>query len=103
MRVSRVNRNFLRVGAALAALLYVTLLSFAALPDLHEKLHPDARHTSHHCVISLVTGGQIEPSGCATLSPALPVFGAVASEVALSDLFSSFELFPPGRAPPVFS
>jgi hypothetical protein len=104
MRALRNDRRSLRAVAALVLLLYGALLSFAILPELHEKLHSSAKHVDHHCAITLIAGGQIEVSGCDNLLPPAPTFHLVSSEVDCPAGFCRFELLPPGRAPPsIFS
>jgi hypothetical protein len=100
MRELRTNRRCLRAVAALALLLYGALLSFAILPELHEKLHPSAKHVDHHCAIKLVARGQIEVPGCDNSLPTAPVFRAVSTEANCPAVYYRIELLPPGRGPP---
>src|ERR1022692_4145023 len=66
-RVGKVFRSAnlpLRVLAVAALFLFLALLAFAALPELHQIFHADAKDAHHHCAITLLTHGQVDAPAC---------------------------------------
>jgi hypothetical protein len=97
------NRGVRRAWTLVALVLFVTLQVFAASGPLHKAIHADATAPNHHCVITLLTHGQVNAPA------ALP--GLVAFAAALifclppfnPAVFSSFDYrLSPSRAPPRF-
>jgi hypothetical protein len=96
------SRNSRRWWAAVCLALFLTLQLFAASSSLHRALHPDAAAPSHHCVITLLSQGQLNApevfTGCLVFVAALlfsrPSLHAIPA--------SSFDYrLSPSRAPPV--
>jgi hypothetical protein len=92
-----------RLSALLCLALFLALQVFASSDALHQSLHADAGSSSHHCAITLLTGGQISV-------PILPVLGIALAAALLFSLppvslvaLSSFDYrFSACRAPPRF-
>jgi len=53
------NRGSPRWGALLCLALFLTLQCFATSGALHRVLHSDSAAPSHHCVITLLSQGQV--------------------------------------------
>jgi hypothetical protein len=53
------GRNSRRFWAAICLALFLTLQLFAASGSLHRAIHSDASAPSHHCVITLLSQGQL--------------------------------------------
>ena len=102
-KIFRPGNRPLRAVAAVATLLFLVILAFAASPGLHQAIHHDANDSHHHCAITMLAHGQLD-------APTPDVFAVIASErvesfvpVAISFSSATFELLPPGRAPPFVS
>ena len=89
-----------RTVAAVLLALFVVLMALAASPQLHHAVHADADAPGHHCAISALLHGQIEPPVCdAPICPAS--FGWDSPpRLLLSVVEGTEELLPPGRGPP---
>ena len=90
----------LRASAAVATLLFLSLLALASSSALHRALHADAQDAHHHCVITMLAQGQMD-APVADISTALPhacVQGAPPVTIVVPSIV--LELLPPGRAPP---
>jgi hypothetical protein len=55
------SRGTLRILAVLGFVLFVCLQVFAASATLHQAIHSEAGTPGHHCVITLLTQGQVSP------------------------------------------
>jgi hypothetical protein len=88
--------------AAALLVLFLGLGALAAVPELHLAIHSDANHPDHQCAIKTLAQGNIELPPCETpiLTPTFPCPVVPKVELAVSD--TTFELLPPGRAPPLF-
>src|SRR5437868_5039470 len=96
------GRSRLRGAAALMAVLFLLLATFAASPALHQLIHSDANAPGHSCAITALAQGQIDaPVGDSFLILA-PVGHSCVTPVYLSVCGVAVELLPPGRAPPAF-
>ena len=97
------SRPFKGMGAILLVL-FLVLMGLAASPELHHALHADAHTPGHHCAISALLHGQIEPPVCQPpLCPA-SVGRGYPQRLPPSVVEGTEELLPPGRGPPkVFS
>src|ERR1043165_2406576 len=94
------HRLFGAMGAALLVL-FLLLVAFASSSQLHQALHPDANTAGHHCSISALSHGQIEPPACdAPLRLASPCWNQFRPSE-LSVFGFGAELLPPGRGPPI--
>ena len=56
---ARAPRHFQACVAALLIALVLGLSYFSADTSAHQRLHKDAAHASHQCVITLFAGGQV--------------------------------------------
>lgn len=56
------SRSSRRVAALLCLGLFLLVQVFAASNALHNSLHADAASPGHHCVITLVSQGQLSPT-----------------------------------------
>jgi len=74
IRQSRISSAF---SAALCAALLV-LLTLAASPQLHEKLHHDAGRADHHCAVTMLLENGLHDGGAPSLveAQALPVLSS---------------------------
>jgi hypothetical protein len=96
------GRNPRRLGAAICLALFLTLQLFAASSSLHQAIHSDASAPSHHCVITLLSQGQL-------ITPEVFTGGLVFVAALLfilpslhATLSSSFDYrLSPSRGPPV--
>ncbi len=99
------STNCLRGRIACVAVclsLFVTFQLFAALPKLHNWIHPDSDHASHHCELTVLLQGQVNTTVneglvrvfVSVLLPATPM----ASTAVVSSVHCQL---PPGRAPPL--
>jgi hypothetical protein len=100
--VSR-SRNFRPLAALLCLGLFLLVEVFAASGSLHEKLHTDASAPGHHCVVTLLSQGQLDVSSGA-IGCILVVLGFAFSlpwfyEAAVSSF--DYQLAP-SRGPPRF-
>ncbi|HXP62149.1 MAG TPA: hypothetical protein VN829_16750 [Dongiaceae bacterium] len=96
-------RPFEGTGAILLVL-FLVLVGLAASPELHHALHADANTPGHHCAISALLHGQIEPSVCEAPLCLAAVAWDHPGRLSLSVVEGTEELLPPGRGPPkVFS
>jgi hypothetical protein len=59
------SRGTVRILAVLGFVLFVGLQIFAASATLHRAIHSDAGTPGHHCVITLLTQGQVSPMAAA--------------------------------------
>jgi hypothetical protein len=96
------SRTSRRLWAAICLALFLTLQVFAASSSLHQAIHADAAAPSHHCVITLLSHGQLNApevfTGCLVFVAALLFL--LPSRVAT--LSASFDYrLSPSRAPPV--
>jgi hypothetical protein len=87
----------------LSILLVLLLNLLAASPTLHEKIHADAGHAEHQCVVTLFAHGQVDAANvdvpvCAPLH-----FVTTVTFADLSVFSPAIENLPAGRAPPVSS
>jgi hypothetical protein len=92
-----------KIACAAACLsVFVTFQLFAALPKLHNWIHPDSDHASHHCELTVLLQGQVNATTneglvaafiSVVLPATLPARTAVVSFVHCQ--------LPPGRAPPL--
>jgi hypothetical protein len=96
------KRNSRRFGAVICLALFLTLQLFAASSSLHQAIHSDAAAPSHHCVITLVSQGQLNTPEVFTgslLFVAALLFCLPSVHATLS---SSIDYrLSPSRAPPV--
>jgi hypothetical protein len=103
MRNSMSARAFVALFAS-AAFLWTLVLSVS--PQLHERIHPDANHANHSCVITIVGSGSCNHSPVALLITA-PARARESSEplepksVWVQPVFQSAHLF--AHAPPALS
>lgn len=100
-----IKSDHLRGRTLSAAVLafYLFLISLAAFPALHEIFHSDSHDSAHHCAVTLLTTGQVEPPGDqpVVLSPQF-CFSLPLNEHT-SPLSKAADLLPPTRAPPQIS
>ena len=91
-----------RIGALFGVALFVALQVFASSGALHKAFHAEADSPGHHCVVTLLTHGQVNtpilPSLWVTFAAALIFFLPLVQSAALS---SSDLRLAPGRAPPL--
>ncbi|HVU33305.1 MAG TPA: hypothetical protein VHE61_07715 [Opitutaceae bacterium] len=100
------NRNgstshFARVVSVLAVLLIGLLAFLAASPAAHERLHPDAGHESHECVVTTFAAGEalyVAPQ--IVVQPTPTVVGRVEVAVKTVVLETAHDLLPPACGPP---
>src|SRR5258708_20728528 len=64
MRTGTSRRRALKGIGSLLILLFLALLALAAFPGLHSAIHNDANHPDHHCAITVLLHGQVEPAVC---------------------------------------
>lgn len=81
-------------------------VALSALPQLHERVHPDANQSQHECVVTLIAHGKCDN----TVSPPVidPEIVLVSSEqISSIDIVSVAPLFLSGRifehAPPALA
>ena len=93
--------SFRRVGAIVCLGLFLTLQLFASSALLHKAVHADADSAGHHCVITLLSHGQVN---AADVAPIVATFVAVTFfllPLISSAVLSSFDYrFAPSRGPP---
>jgi hypothetical protein len=91
-----------RVVAGLLLLLWLNVLAFAALPQLHTAIHRDASKAEHQCVITVILQGKYHFSepvvASARPQPVTLIGPAIYSSVFLPTIPHRLA---PGRAPPV--
>jgi hypothetical protein len=96
------KRSLRRFGAAICLALFLALQLFAASSSLHQAIHSDAGTPSHHCVITLLSQGQLntpEVFAGSLLFVAALLFCLPSLHATLS---SSFDYrLSPSRGPPV--
>ena len=94
------RRLVCRGGGLLLLVLFLVLVVFALSPELHRAVHADADTPGHHCAVSALLHGQIEPPvGDPPLG--LAEFGGdYATPLVLGVVPETEELLPPGRGPP---
>ena len=97
------NRSSRSLWAVLLLALFLSLQLFAGSGSLHRVLHSDAGSPDHHCVITLLTQGQVN------VPVVLGIWLAFATALIFSlpllqaTVQSSLDLrLAPGRAPPRF-
>ena len=90
--------------AALAGLvLFVALQVFAASGNLHKAIHSDATAPGHHCVITLLTHGQVNAPVVSGIWVAFVAALIFILPLVQSAVLSSFDYrLSPSRAPPRF-
>ena len=94
------RRPFRAIGAVLLVF-FMALVALAVSPQLHESIHPDANTTGHHCAVTALSQGQIEPPVCNPPLCLAPVPALSSTPFVLSVFGGAVELLPPGRAPPI--
>src|SRR5258707_9222779 len=99
--VTGFRRQPLRAIGAVLLLLFTSLVALAASPHLHQVIHADANTPGHHCAISALSQGQIEPPVCDALLCPAPVPSYYSTPFVLCVFGGVVELLPPGRAPPI--
>ena len=98
--MTRPNRGPLRWVSPLVALFFLLLTTLAASPGLHHAIHSDSDQPGHHCAITLLLAGQVEPSAGQppVIIPAAPCL--IVAQVVAPVFSLPPRLLPPGRAPP---
>ena len=96
-------RNFRSLAALLCLGLFLLVEVFAASGSLHEKLHTDSSAPGHHCVVTLLSQGQLDVSSAA-IGCVLVVLGfAFSLRWFYEAAVSAFDYrLTPGRGPPRF-
>jgi hypothetical protein len=78
MRWLRHRARKAAIGRPLAGLLllglFVSVMGMATSSELHQALHPNASNPNHHCVVTLLTSGQVEASAGTAAPIALDSF-----------------------------
>lgn len=91
------------MGALAVLLLFVVLQVFAASGDLHRAIHPDANSPGHHCVITLLSHGQVHAPVVSGIWVAFVAALIFFLPLIQSAMFPSFDhRLSPSRAPPRF-
>ena len=86
----------------MAVLLIGVLAYLAADPAAHERLHPDAGHEDHECVVTTFAAGEalyVAPQ--IVVRPMPVVVGRVEVAVQTVVLETTHDLLPPACGPPV--
>jgi len=80
--------------------LFLSVLGLASSPTLHGTFHPTASNPDHHCVVTLLTSGQVEVSAgvAAVIAPAVFLISGVFRDPSFQTEVS-FNL-PLSRGPP---
>jgi hypothetical protein len=92
-----------RIGALAGLLLFVALQVFAGSSTLHKAIHSDANAPGHHCVITLLTHGQVNAPVVSGVWAAFAAALIFFLPLIQSAVLSSFDLrLSPSRAPPRF-
>jgi hypothetical protein len=100
---ARRSQSTRRMGALAGFLLFVALQAFAASGDLHKAIHSDANAPGHHCVITLLTHGQVNAPVVSGIWIAFVAALIFFLPLLQSAVLSSFDLrLSLGRAPPRF-
>ncbi|MDB6035554.1 MAG: hypothetical protein JWM16_5892 [Verrucomicrobiales bacterium] len=89
------------LASALMLMLYLWLQALAVSSTLHHAVHQDASASNHHCVVTLVSQGQVCHS-CPLDSVPLPAVTFLeVSYFELSPVIAVRYILLPGRAPPI--
>lgn len=80
--------------------LFLSVMGLASSAALHKAFHPNASNADHHCVVTLLTSGQVEVSAGAAAATGPPVL-LVSSILQDTSFYTavSFNL-PLSRGPP---
>jgi hypothetical protein len=85
----------------LALALYLTVALASSSSALHHFFHEDADAREHHCIVTMISSGQLEAPVTAVTAE-VPGLIVRASDRAEQPLLPPLDLrLPPGRAPPV--
>ena len=83
--------------------LFLSLQLFAGSSSLHQAIHSDANSPNHHCVITLLTQGQVNVPVVTNLWLAFATALIFSLPLLQAAVESSLDLrLAPGRAPPRF-
>jgi len=97
------SQRLRRMAALAVVFLFVALQVFASFGALHKAIHADADSPTHHCVITLLTHGQMNTPVVLGVSVAFAAALIFFLPPLQSAVLSSFDLrLSPGRAPPCF-
>ena len=95
------HRHSRRFGALLCLALFITLQLFASSGPLHKAIHADADTPGHHCVVTLLTHGQVNAPVLAGIWLAFAAAVVFLLPLIRSAVLPSSDLrLAPGRAPP---
>jgi hypothetical protein len=97
------NRSSRPVWALICLGLFIALQLVAASGPLHQSFHADSSAPDHHCVVTLLSHGQVTLAGGGLWLLAFVAALLFVVRCADSGSFSSFDLrLSPSRAPPRF-
>ena len=100
-KIALPNRSSRSLWALLFLALFLSLQLFASSGTMHRTIHSDANSPNHHCVLTLLTQGQV--NGPVVLGLWLTFAAALIFSLPLlqAAVQSSLDLrLAPGRAPP---